>query len=238
MRGKLRWNPYSPNEKAQREKAQRRAMASLKERLKHLAAVHPSVEFLFYARPSSRQNVLHVSQGLHNLDKSRTLTIIHNALDEFTKAPPAGTGGITAVERFDNPSLLTPSFSNAFQWFKETQSAKSLKPIYSRLKQFTTMRDPGVACNAELYLDLLKPLFEETSLFPVLQLWNAMKSFSYRKSNGVLGTKLVEVSKKHYVGLMQAFDLLAVARDEPPLPVNIDFAGNPIVPRVFIVDLD
>ena len=130
------------------------------------------------------------------------------------------------------------AFSNAFQWFKETQTAKSLKPIYSRLKQFTTMRDPGVACNAELYLDLLKPLFEETSLFPVLQLWNAMKSFSYRKSNGVLGTKLVEVSKKHYVGLMQAFDLLAVARDEPPLPVNIDFAGNTIVPRVFIVDLD
>jgi hypothetical protein len=83
------------------------------------------------------------------------------------------------------------------------------------------------------YIEKTKPLFQRESIHTAKTLWDAVGDLSFHDAGG-LGFKHAEVTKSHILGLMHTLDLLAVARGEPPLPQNTDFAGNYLIAQVFI----
>jgi hypothetical protein len=224
-RGKVRLFPYDKSERAAKNKGHSRAMKTIKKRLNYLVDVHPDTEFFFYARTSSRQSVLVVSKGLEGIDTSRSLGVIHGALDDYqrNKKPIEPVG---YDERFTNTLPLTATYDDVLATFVKTQTSKTVKPIYTMLQKADIVKEPRLrTAKWDWYMDRIKPLFDRESRISAAKLWNAFKDLQYQGSTGV-GYKYAEVKRKHFVGLMQTIDLLAIARGEPPLPNDVDFAGN------------
>ncbi len=231
QRGKVRTVPYSSTEKPAKNKGHSRALKTIKKRLNYLNNVHPDTQFFFYCRTSSRQNILIVSKGLEGIDTSRSLGIIHSTLEDYeNNGRPVPS--VSYEERFDVDSLPTnPSFEDAFARFEQTQTAKSVKPIYTMMQRAGLISEPrSRIANLQWYMVRFKGLFNRESRISASMLWSACSSLQYHGSTGV-GFKYKEVKRRHFIGLMQSLDLLAKARGEPPLPSDVDFAGNRLLRR-------
>ena len=224
-RGKVRTIPYAQSERAAKNKGHSRAIKTIKKRLNYLIDVHPDTEFFFYARTSARQSVLVVSKGLEGIDTSRSLGVIHGALDDFQKNKKH-INPVSYDERFPAPLPFNANYDDALVCFQKSQTAKTVKPIYTMLQKAGIIKEPRLrSVKLEWYMERLKPLFQRESRISSAKLWDAFKDLQYHGSTGV-GYKYSEVKRKHFVGLMQSIDLLAIARGEPPLPHDVDFAGN------------
>ena len=227
-RGKVRTERYGEHEKAAKAKSHHRAMQTVSKKLEYISKMHPETQFFFYARSSARQNVLIVSKGLEGIDTSRSLSLIHNTLDEFAQNGKP-IAALSFQERFQASALpVAPTFDDVITMFEKSQSSKSIKPIFTKLREALLLQEPRMK-NAtwEWYLDKIKPLFSRESRIPTVDLWKAFHDLNFHGSTG-LGYKYKEFRREHLLGLLQTLDLRAKTRGEPPLPQNEDFAGKPL----------
>ena len=224
--------PYSPGQASPKRKHLNRTKKGLIKYLNKLSRFHPEAQFFFYGRFSNMRNMMMVSNQLQGIDKSRQLQLIHQALDDYSGSVPIHPQSISFTDRFPTGILPTPSYVAAFDWFVKTQSAKSMKPIHTYLR-VASIVPPKVnaTCTVVWYRSQFQELFQPSSRITALQIWKALSSFTYYGSVG-LGKPLKELTRKHYIGLLQSLDLLAAARNEARLPMSCDMAGNPITPVV------
>ena len=223
IRGKLRTKQYSPTEHCAKTKNFTRAMSSISTRLNQVSELHPDVEFMFYVRTKGKRNILKVSNGLKGLDSSSWFTVIHNALDQFS-----GTDELLPVISFKEryaQDLPPASFNSAFEWFKKHQSVRSMKAIYFTLQDKELVRARIGSPKRPWFEESYQALFLPSSPHKAKQLWDCLHGIQFHRSMGN-GTQFKELSRSHFIHLMQALDLLAAAQQEPPLPRDIDFAGN------------
>lgn len=224
-KGRQRTEKYGTSEGPAKRKAHHRAMKVVKKKLDYLAEMHQDTQFFFYARSSARQSVVLVSNGLRGIDTSRSLNFIHTTLEEYAcNARPMAA--VSYADRFSDV-IMNPTCDDAWLRFVSTQTAKSVKPIYSMFQRAQILTGERMKnANHEWYMSQIKTLFLGGSrTISTLMLWSALSNLQYHGSIGV-GYKYAEFKKKHFIGLMQSLDLLAAARGEPPLPKYVDFAGN------------
>jgi hypothetical protein len=193
--------------------------------------MHPEVQFFYNATTAARQSATVVSNNLKGIEKSRNMTTIYKQLAEFVNSEESlAVPPVAYEERFPPSGLpLNPTHEDAFALFEKTQTAKSVNPIYTMLMRANNVTVPrSKTANMEWYLTLFKPLFMRDAPVSTLRLWNAFSNFQFDGSAGI-GYKYAEFKRKHFIGLMQSLDLLASAREEPPVPKEVDFAGNRLV---------
>lgn len=229
-RNRLALEEYSPSNRKAKNSALNRQIQSVTKRLAYIAEVHQDTQFFFYVRTSTKQNMVMVSKGLEGIDKSRTMHTFHGLIDDFDrnprKVPP-----ISINERFPSTGLPDATCHGAFTWFKKTQSIKSMKVFYGKLLNSklvgkrTGHAVEGQRLNVEWYLAALEPFFASDSTVTARKLWNCCDNLQYNGGSGK-GRQYKELTRKHYLGLMQSLDLLAAARSEEPLPRDVDFVGN------------
>jgi hypothetical protein len=233
-RTRLSLEPYFPFEKDAKRKAHERQMVSIRKRLTYVAEVHEETQFFFYARTSRKKNIIMVSKNLEGIDRSRAMNAFHGLIDNYKRNPPPNLP-ISFAERFPSTGLPPATYEAAFTWFTLNQSIKSMKIIYGRLVRANLVRSrsgsnvSGQHLNKEWYRDAIKPFFASTSGICARHLWDCFDNMQYYGAPGA-GRQYKEFSRKHYIGLMQALDLLATARSEEySLPREEDFSGNRLV---------
>ena len=241
VKGKHRKNPYGPGEVDAKRKALNRATKHLKELLDYILLVHPEVDFFVYLKATERTNLLKVSESLRGIDKTRYMNNIYSSLEEYaSNEQRPSKNGISIRDRFLLTGQPTPTDTQtahelAFDHFKETQSVKSLRPIYSKwTKKGFVVRKVVHNPSREWLLENMKPLFCETSSITTRDLFDALYPLTFHEAPGE-GLKHSEVTKKHICGVLQSLDLLAIARNEQQIPQDIDFAGNSFIVSVYHV---
>lgn len=227
VRGRLRTKPYSPYEKLAKEKNFNRSMRSITNRLDVVGMLHPEKQFLFYVRTMGARNILHVSEKLKGIDSSKYFPMIHNAMDGYTGEVTLLNPYLPAVsfeERYSS-DLPVASYETAWEWFDGHQTVRSMKALYFKLQSKGLLRVRVGSPNRVWYSESYKTLFQPNSPHKARAIWDALEGVQFNESMGN-GTQFKELTREHYIRLMQALDLLAAAQQEPHLPRDVDFAGN------------
>ena len=226
QRGRRRTVPYLPSERQAKNKGLSRALKGIKKRLQYINDIQEDYDYFFYGRGHARQNLILYSDKLDGIQRSSSLQIIHAELQKFTKNPRP-VAPVTYEERFPATGLPSnPSLEDSYGHFSKTQTAKSVKTIFTMLQRAGFIREArSRTANLEWYMHRFKPFFLGESRISAVMLWSAFSNMQYDGSTGV-GYKYKELKRKHFIGLMQSLDLLAKARGEPPLPSDVDFSGN------------
>ena len=226
QRGRRRTVPYSPSEWQAKKKGLSRALKGIKIRLQYIDDVQEDYDYFFYGRSRTRKNLILYSHRLEGIHKSSSMQIIHDELQKFTMNPKS-VAPVTYEERFPAAGLPSnPSLEDSYGHFSKTQTAKSVKTIFTMLQRAGFIREArSRSANLDWYMNRFKPFFLRESRISAVMLWSAFSDMQYAGSTGV-GYKYKELKRKHFIGLMQSLDLLAKARGDPPLPSDVDFSGN------------
>ena len=176
-----------------------------------LEFVHPDYHAIFIGQERGRRGDFIHTSNAQRVASGPAVANLQHAMHELEGRHTSGDHLITLDERFANTEMpANPSKHDVIQWLQRTQNAKSMKALKFKLADVPAIPKidpvPTPRCNYAYHWDHVKYVFLNSSAEAI---WSALNDYSH--------FKVVEVTRKSYIGLLQCLDMLGEANGEPPL---------------------